>query len=578
MDDMTNMIANGGWSTPEITSVGKPATNDLDGPAGINSLVSSLKGVSFPSEVIVGSSWNTDLAQRFGTAFGTEAAANHMVGLYAPGMNIHRTPFSGRNFEYYSEDGLLSGKMGAAMVQGVDSQGVYTYIKHFALNDQESNRLSISVWANEQSIREIYLKPFELSVKEGGTTAVMSSYSRLGNTWAGASKALLTDVLRNEWGFHGMVVTDSAMGNTSWMDINLALRAGGDMMLCLMGVKLDSSSNTAQQAMRRACHNILYTQANSIAIAAAVDNTPYWLILLAIVDSILLIAIVLLILKRIPAGKKLGKGAKVGICVGIAAVVALVFWAMFFRSGSAPAAAASSESAAASEPAESTAAPAEEEAKDGVFMELSQTDAGGWLGCHVCLMQDGSYTVTYDYNAENTCVEGEKGTYEIGADGTLTLTAEIALPGTGAPDPYAGKELEHYRTAHVQEVPDAEFEALLGRPLPEEATAIDRTMTLGELHHSRSPLCWLIAGVLTLLVRSGEKRGKPNLNILFQYNMPLRGLAQMTGGIIGEETVDGLVLEAKGFWVIGILRALVWLVQNAVANSRYQAKLDEQSR
>ena len=430
VDDMTNMISNGGWSTPEVASVGKPATNDLDGPAGINSLVSSLKGVSFPSEVIVGSSWNTDLAQRFGTAFGAEAAANHVVGLYAPGMNIHRTPFSGRNFEYYSEDGLLSGKMGAAMVQGVDSQGVYTYIKHFALNDQESNRLSISVWANEQSIREIYLKPFELSVKEGGTTAVMSSYSRLGNTWAGASKALLTDVLRNEWGFHGMVVTDSAMGNTSWMDINLALRAGGDMMLCLMGVKLDSSSNTAQQAMRRACHNILYTQANSIAIAAAVDNTPYWLILLAIVDSILLIAIVLLLLKRIPAGKKLGKGAKAGICVGIVAVVALVFWAMFFRSGIAPATAASSESAAASETAESTAA--SEEAKDGVFMELSQTDAGGWLGCHVYLMQDGSYSVTYDYNAENAGVEGEKGTYEIGADGTLTLTAEDGTVHTAA--------------------------------------------------------------------------------------------------------------------------------------------------
>ena len=430
VDDMTNMISNGGWSTPEVASVGKPATNDLDGPAGINSLVSSLKGVSFPSEVIVGSSWNTDLAQRFGTAFGAEAAANHVVGLYAPGMNIHRTPFSGRNFEYYSEDGLLSGKMGATMVQGVDSQGVYTYIKHFALNDQESNRLSISVWANEQSIREIYLKPFELSVKEGGTTAVMSSYSRLGNTWAGASKALLTDVLRNEWGFHGMVVTDSAMGNTSWMDINLALRAGGDMMLCLMGVKLDSSSNTAQQAMRRACHNILYTQANSIAIAAAVDNTPYWLILLAIVDSILLIAIVLLILKRIPAGKKLGKGAKAGICVGIAAVVALVFWAMFFRSSSVSVATACSESAAASETAESTAA--SEKATDGLFMELSQTDAGGWLGCHVYLMQDGSYSVTYDYNAENAGVEGEKGTYEIGADGTLTLTAADGTVQTAA--------------------------------------------------------------------------------------------------------------------------------------------------
>ena len=177
--------------------------------------------------------------------------------------------------------------------------------------------------------------------------------------------------------------------------------------------------------------------------------------------------------------------------------------------------------------------------------------------------------------------EVEGGSYQllVGANvQDIRLTADITLPGTGAPDPYAGKDLAHYRTAHVQEVPDAEFEALLGRSIPEETTAIDRTMTLGELHHSRSPLCWLISGVLTLLVRSGEKRGKPNLNILFQYNMPLRGLAQMTNGMIGDEFVDGLVLEAKGFWVIGILRALVGLLQNYVANSRYQAKLDEQSR
>jgi len=177
--------------------------------------------------------------------------------------------------------------------------------------------------------------------------------------------------------------------------------------------------------------------------------------------------------------------------------------------------------------------------------------------------------------------EVEGGSYQllVGANvQDIRLTAEIALPGTGAPDPYAGKALSDYRTGNIQNIPDTEFEALLGRPLPEEKTAIDRTMTLGELNHSRSPLCWLIAGVLTLLVRSGEKRGKPNLNILFQYNMPLRGLAQMTGGIIGEETVDGLVLEAKGFWVIGILRALVGLLQNYVANSRYQAKLDEQSK
>ena len=185
------------------------------------------------------------------------------------------------------------------------------------------------------------------------------------------------------------------------------------------------------------------------------------------------------------------------------------------------------------------------------------------------------------WNVATDSWEVEGGSYQllVGANvQDIRLTADITLPGTGAPDPYAGKDLAHYRTAHVQEVSDAELEALLGRPLPEETTAIDRTMTLGELHHSRSPLCWLIAGVLTLLLRSGEKRGKPNLNILFQYNMPLRGLAQMTNGMIGDEFVDGLVLEAKGFWVIGILRALVGLLQNYVANSRYQARLDEQSR
>ena len=177
--------------------------------------------------------------------------------------------------------------------------------------------------------------------------------------------------------------------------------------------------------------------------------------------------------------------------------------------------------------------------------------------------------------------EVEGGSYQllVGANvQDIRLTADITLPGTGAPDPYAGSALPHYQTGDIKAVPDAEFEDLLGRPVPEEKTVIDRTMTLGELNHSRSPLCWLIAGVLTLLLRSGEKRGKPNLNILFQYNMPLRALAQMTNGVIGEEFVDGLVLEAKGFWIIGILRALVGLVQNAVANSRDQAKLDEQSK
>ena len=185
------------------------------------------------------------------------------------------------------------------------------------------------------------------------------------------------------------------------------------------------------------------------------------------------------------------------------------------------------------------------------------------------------------WNVETYQWEVEGGTYQIlvGANvQDIRLTAELTLHGTDAPNPYTGRKLSHYCTADIQNVPEDEFETLLGHAVPEDKTDVDRTMTLGELNHSRSPLCWLISGVLTLLVRSGEKNGKPNLNVLFQYNMPLRALAQMTNGMIGDEFVDGLVLEAKGFWIIGILRALVGLVQNFVNNSRYQAKLDEQSK
>ena len=185
------------------------------------------------------------------------------------------------------------------------------------------------------------------------------------------------------------------------------------------------------------------------------------------------------------------------------------------------------------------------------------------------------------WNVETDHWEVEGGAYQllVGASvQDIRLQTTVTVQGTGAPNPYAGKVLPHYQTGDIRNVPTAEFETLLGHPVPKEKTIIDRTMTLGELNHSRSPLCWLIAWVLAFLLKSGEKRGKPDLNILFQYNMPLRGLAQMTGGMIGDEFVDGLVLEAKGFWIVGIVRALVGLLQNYVANSRYQAKLDEQSR
>ena len=421
-EDMATMILNGGWSTPAVASVGKPATSDLDGPAGINSLVSSLKGVSFPSEAVIGSTWNVELVEEFGRVFGAEALANGVVGLYAPGMNIHRTPFSGRNFEYYSEDGLLSGKLGAAQVKGSASQGVYCYAKHFALNDQESNRLSLSVWCNEQAMRELYLKPFEITVKEGQTTAIMSSYSYLGTTWAGGCKALLTDVLRNEWGFVGMVVTDSAMANTSWMDPNLAVRAGNDMMLCLMGASIETDNNTARQAMRTACHNILYTQANSSAVQVEADNSPYWYGLVALLNAIVLSVVLLVILKNTAfKEKKLGW---VGVLIVLAVLIlsGLLCWfcaikpAMALKSAGTPGeATAETEQPADAEQPAGTEAAAPAAAAEGVSpengMELYEL-ADFWLGCHVNINPDGTYTVAYDFGGENNGIVEDSGTWE----------------------------------------------------------------------------------------------------------------------------------------------------------------------
>ena len=277
-EDMATLICTGGWGTAAIESIGKPQLFDTDGPAGINDYINGAMGVSFPSEVVIGSTWNTELVREFGLTFAQEALSYGFTGLYAPGVNIHRTPFSGRNFEYFSEDGLLSGKLAAAEAEGAAMQGVYMFVKHFALNDQDENRLSISVWANEQSMRELYLRPFEIAVKEGETRGIMSAYVHLGTTWAGASRALLTDVLRGEWGFEGVVLSDASVFSVDYMDANLAIRAGNDMMLNLpeggtiepYGTiypnTLETDNNTARNAMREACHNILYVLANSAAM------------------------------------------------------------------------------------------------------------------------------------------------------------------------------------------------------------------------------------------------------------------------------------------------------------------------
>lgn len=299
VEDMVRLIGYGGYATQAIDSIEKPATTDVDGPAGINALLTGMTGIQFNSGTVIGSTWNTDLANEMGEAFALEALANNVVGLYAPAVNLHRTPFSGRNFEYYSEDPLLSGKMAAEVTSSSLEHGVYMYVKHFAVNDQEINRLGVATWSNEQAIRELYLKAFEIPVKEGNTTAMMSSFNRLRPVWAGGDDALLNKVLRDEWGFDGMVITDY---NYQWfMDADQAIRNGGGLMLTPVGREpsnLSTNTNSGRQALRNATKNILYTVANSAAVETFNQAFPWWLLAYVVVSALVMLAFAAALFKK----------------------------------------------------------------------------------------------------------------------------------------------------------------------------------------------------------------------------------------------------------------------------------------
>ncbi|MCT1901993.1 glycoside hydrolase family 3 C-terminal domain-containing protein [Oceanobacillus sojae] len=296
--DMENLITHGGFQTPAINSVKKPATIDSDGPAGINHLVSQAHGNQYTSEVVVASTWNTELVERMGKSLAEEAKASGITGLYLPGVNIHRSPFGGRNFEYYSEDSFLSGKIGASLSKGAMDNGSYVFMKHFAMYDMETKRYEFptgaATWSNEQSMREIFFKPFEMAVKEVGITGIMSSYNRIGPTWVGESKELLTDVLRDEWGFRGTVITDYF--KPQYMNVDQGLAAGNDLVLYLLPTELKSETTDTdwgQQNMRKASHNILYTVANSHAFDVAQTKVPNWIYLLIGIDAVLLLLLTL---------------------------------------------------------------------------------------------------------------------------------------------------------------------------------------------------------------------------------------------------------------------------------------------
>lgn len=266
--DMTTLVNVGGWQTVEIKSIEKRATSDCDGPAGLNNFVTGSYGTTFPSEVLMAQTWSKELALEIGTSMGSEFAAAENYGWYGPAMNLHRSAFAGRNFEYFSEDGILSAYMASNEQLGAAQWGVYSYIKHFVLNDQETNRCGILLtYASEQAIRENYLKPFEKTVKNytGKSLAVMAAYNWIGTKPCYANSNLLNEVLRGEWGFEGLVESDYD-GSYGFMISDNAMRNGTDLMLGYGSYdtnKLDAKSATLANAMRRASKNILYTIVNS---------------------------------------------------------------------------------------------------------------------------------------------------------------------------------------------------------------------------------------------------------------------------------------------------------------------------
>ncbi len=305
VSQMVNLVGKGAFGTIGLENIGVPLTTHADGPAGFANFMAMSDQAPiystcfYASECVIGATFNKDLAYQFGKMVGNEALIGNergdglpYSGWYAPAANIHRSPFSGRNWEYFSEDPVLSGRMAAKVVLGAKEKGVVTFAKHFALNDQETNRSTrgLFTWANEQSMREIYFKAFEILIKESKSLGIMSSYNRIGTTWAGGDYRLLTEILRGEWKFEGVVITDYA-DKTAYMYADQMIRAGGDLQLnqTVSTLSSDAASATHVTALRNASKNILYMTVNSNAMNYEIlgYRLPSWIIALISVNAAL---------------------------------------------------------------------------------------------------------------------------------------------------------------------------------------------------------------------------------------------------------------------------------------------------
>ena len=778
------------FTTRGYQKAGIPAITLSDGPNGVRKqagaadhlgLNPSVPATCFPTAATVACSWDPALGEQIGQAMGEEAAAQEVAVLLGPGLNTKRSPLCGRNFEYFSEDPYLSGKMAASYVRGIQSNGISACPKHFAVNSQELRRMASDSVVDERTLRELYLTGFEIVVKEAKPKTIMSSYTLINGTYANENRHLLMDILRGEWGFDGAVVTDWGGSNDHALGVQngstLEMPApGGDAVRELMqavqsgkiteadvDARLDElltlvfDTHAAVQSHSRTfdadAHHALARRAAAESIVLLKNEND--LLPLAEGAKVAVIGDFAQTPRYQGAGSSAVNSIKVDTfldCLKESGLASVGFASGFDRQGK-PDAAKQAEAVALAQKAEvvllclgldeikesegldrgdmrladnqierlkavqqanpntvvalsagaSLETPwlkhcrtlvygalggqagagamldvltgkvnpsgklaetwvnayADTPAKDnfagpgrmvqyreGLYVgyryyqtagvpvafpfgyglsytsfaysnlqaasngvTLTVTNTGKRAGAEIVqlyvakpeaevfrpaqelkgfakvqLQPGESKTVTIPlddkafryWTPKTDSWEVEGGSYElrVGASSAdIRLTAVVEVAGTGAPNPYAGKHLPHYTSGKVQSVPDDEWATLLGRPVQQGKVKIDRNMTLGELNHSRSPLGWLIWLVLTALLNASYKRGKPDLNVLFQYNMPLRALAKMTSGAISMGMVDGIVMELQGFWIIGLVRVIIEAVKNLVLNAQLEQRL-----
>ena len=779
----------GTFTTRGYQKAGVPAITLSDGPNGVRKqagaadhlgLNPSVPATCFPTAATVACSWDPALGEEIGRAMGEEAAAQEVSVLLGPGLNTKRSPLCGRNFEYFSEDPYLSGKMAAAYVRGIQSEGIAACPKHFAANSQELRRMASDSVLDERTMRELYLTGFEIVVRESAPKTIMSSYNLVNGTYANENAHLLQEILRKDWGFTGAVVTDwggsndhalgvkngstlemPAPGGDAVRELLAAVQSGkiseadvdarldelltlvldtsaavqkhsrsfdadahhalarraaaestvllqndgilplaADTKVAILGdfaetpryqgagssavnsLKVDTVlENLAQSGLQvlgfasgfdRRGRADAAKQAEAVALAKQADVAVLFLGLDEIKESegldrtdMKLADNQITLLKAVQqanpntvvvlnAGSSLetpwlthcravvygalggqaGAGAvldvltgKLNPCGKLAETWAnryedtpakdnfagagrtvqyregLYVGYRYYQTAGVPVAFPFGHGLSYTSFAYSDL----KASADGVTLTVTNTGTRAGMeivqlyvakpdakifrpaqelkGFYKVPLRPGeSRTVVIPlddkafryWNTQTDRWEVEGGQYElrVGASSAdIRLTAAVEVAGTDAPDPYAGKTLPHYKTGSVQNVPDAEWETLLGHAIPQDTIKIDRNMTLGELNHSRSPLGWLIWAVLTALLNASYKKGKPDLNILFQYNMPLRALAKMTGGAISMGMVDGIVMELQGFWIIGLVRVIYEAVKNQILNAQMEHRL-----